>query len=334
MSGLNVTVYKGSKEGKIVKSELHRDTLNLKPDEVLLKITHAGLCGTDQHYKTSDMVLGHEGVGIVQQVGADVDNFTLGDRAGWGFLHDACLHCDQCLSGNEIYCDKRAMYGGADTDQGAFASHAVWKAAFLFHIPEAISSEEAAPLMCAGATVFNALHLINVRATDRVGVVGIGGLGHLAIQFASKMGCEVVVFSGTDSKREEAKQLGASEFYATKGLKKIDIGRPVDHLLVTTSAQPDWNLFMPVVASMGTIVPLSVSEGELAMPYMTIVIKGIRVQGCICPSRGVHVKMLRFAAFHGIKPITQKFQMGVEGIEDAMKRLDSGQVRYRAVLVA
>jgi len=334
MSGLNVTVYKGSKEGKIIRSQSHGDSLNLKPDEVLLGITHAGLCGTDQHYKTDDMVLGHEGVGIVQQVGANVDNFKVGDRAGWGFLHDACLHCDQCLSGNEIHCSQRAMYGMADKDKGAFASHVIWKAAFLFHIPDSIPSEEAAPLMCAGATVFNALHIGNVRATDRVGVLGVGGLGHLAIQFASKMGCEVIVFSGTDSKREEARKLGASEFYATKGLHKIDIERPVDHLIVTTSVQPDWNLFLPVVASLGTIFPLSVSEGALAVPYMDVVIRGIRVQGCICPSRGVHVKMLRFAAFHGIKPIIQQFQMSVEGIEDAMKKLENGRVRYRAVLVA
>jgi len=96
--------------------------------------------------------------------------------------------------------------------------------------------------MCAGATVFNALELHGVRPTDRVGVVGVGGLGHLAIQFAAKMGCDVVVFSGTDSKRDEAKALGAHEFYAIKGAKNLDIGRPVDYLIVTTSANPDWNL--------------------------------------------------------------------------------------------
>lgn len=134
------------------------------------------------------------------------------------------------------------MYGHADFDQGAFASHAVWREAFLFHVPDKLSSSVAAPLMCAGATVFNALDLYNVRPTDRVGVVGVGGLGHLAIQFAAKMGCDVVVFSSTDSKKDEAKALGAHEFYATKGAKSLDIGRPVDHLVVTTSVNPDWNL--------------------------------------------------------------------------------------------
>jgi D-arabinose 1-dehydrogenase-like Zn-dependent alcohol dehydrogenase len=169
-------------------------------------------------------------------------HFNRGDRAGWGFLHNSCGHCDECLVGNEMFCPEGALYGTADTDQGAFASHAVWKAAFIFHIPDAISSSDAAPLMCAGATVFNALYLHNIRPTDRVGIIGIGGLGHLAIQFAAKMGCEVVVFSGTESKKEEARSLGATEFYATKGASKLEIGKPVKHLLVTTSRLPDWNL--------------------------------------------------------------------------------------------
>lgn len=253
---LDYTVYKGDKSGRIVRSQAHRE--DLAPDEVLLKITHAGLCGTDEHYKFADMVLGHEGVGIVQQVGSEVNIFKVyvlfraaalslcsrqisGDRAGWGYLHNCCMHCDQCLSGNEMFCAQRAMYGEADLDMGAFASHAIWKATFLFHLPETLSSAEAAPLMCAGSTVFNPLETY-VRPTDRVGVVGIGGLGHLAIQFASKMGCEVVVFSGTEKKKEEAKKLGATEFYATRGATRLNIGRRVNHLIITTSSLPDWNL--------------------------------------------------------------------------------------------
>ena len=140
-----------------------------------------------------------------------------------------------------MFCPHRAMYGLADLVQGAFASHAIWKSAFLFHVPDSISSAAAAPLMCAGSTVFNPLYNY-VHFTDRVGIVGVGGLGHLAIQFASKMGCEVVVFSGTESKKEEAKKLGATEFYATRGATQLEIGRRVNHLIITTSSLPDWNL--------------------------------------------------------------------------------------------
>ncbi|KAG0699566.1 chaperonin 10-like protein [Suillus ampliporus] len=124
------TVFKGSSSEKIVQSTTHRD--GLKPDEVLLKITHASLCGTDLHYKTSEIVLSHEGIGVVQDVGSQVTTFKQGDRAGWGYLHNSCGHGDECLSGNKIFCLERAMYAHADTDQGGFASHAIWKAEFIF----------------------------------------------------------------------------------------------------------------------------------------------------------------------------------------------------------
>lgn len=130
------------------------------------------------------------------------------------------------------------MYGIANFDQGSFGTGAVWKEPFLFKVPDGIADEDAAPLMCGGATVFNALRKYDAQPTERVGVMGVGGLGHLAIQFAAKMGCEVVVFSGTDSKRQEALGLGATEFYAMKGVTKLDIGRPLNRLLVTTSVMP------------------------------------------------------------------------------------------------
>ncbi|KIM84101.1 hypothetical protein PILCRDRAFT_818403 [Piloderma croceum F 1598] len=329
--GIEFTVYKGSPEGKIVKSTTHKD--DLSPNEVLVKVTHSGLCGTDAHHKHRDIVLGHEGVGIVQEIGKDVKGFQVGDRAGWGYEHDSCGRCEQCFSGQEIYCRERHIYALSDLDQGSFATHAVWKESFLFQIPEKLDSADAAPLMCGGATVFNTLHSYGVEASHRVGVVGVGGLGHLAIQFASKMGCEVVVFSGTNSKEEEARQLGAREFVAIKGVKKLSI-KPVNHLLVTTSAQPDWTLYLSVMAPGGTIFPLGVSDGNLSIPYMPIISRGLRIQGVLVAARNVHNKMLQFAAFHGIKPIIQTFPLNVEGIEEAMHKLEKGQLRYRAVLIA
>jgi len=332
MTGFEYVTYRGSKEGKVVEAKALIETLG--PDEVILKVTHSGVCGTDLHYTSKDMVLGHEGVGVVQQVGSQVTKFKVGDRAGWGYLHDACLECEQCLKGDEIYCDKRHLYGTHELDQGAFASHAVWKAAFLFHIPDSLSSTDAAPLMCAGATVFTALQKLGVRSTDRVGVIGIGGLGHLAIQFAAKMGCEVVVFSGTESKREEAVELGADEFYATRGLEKLQIGSKLDYLIVTTSQQPDWSLYLPLMVPQGSIVPLSVSRENFNMPYMPLVLHGLRVQGSLTASRGIHEQMLRFAAHHKIKPIVQEYPLTLDGLVEAMDKLDQGQMKYRGVLVS
>ncbi|KAF7979130.1 hypothetical protein HWV62_43357 [Athelia sp. TMB] len=334
------TVYKGSPSGTIVRAQTTRPAL--APDEVFLRVTHSGLCGTDAHMREKDMGLGHEGVGVVEEIGASVQGFKVGDRAGWGYEHDSCMRCEQCLSGHETFCAGRRMYGASDLDQGSLASHAVWKAAYLFAIPESLASEHAAPLMCAGATVFNALHEHGAESGQRVGVVGVGGLGHLCIAFAAKMGCEVVVFSGTHSKEEEARKLGAREFVAMKDYdaqgkggkkKKLDI-RPVNHLLVTTSAQPDWSLYLSAMAPGGTIYPLGVSGGDLTIPYMPIIQKGLRIQGCLVAARNVHNKMLEFAAFHAIKPMIETFPLDKEGIEEAFARLDKGSLRYRAVLVA
>ena len=242
------TVYKGSKEGKIVKGETTRE---LNGDEVLVKVTASGVCGTDEHYLHQDMALGHEGTGVVEEVGPAVVSLQKGDRVGWGYEHDSCGTCEWCLTGKEQYCPERKMYGMHDLDQGSFASHAVWREAFLFRLPDAMTDVEAAPLMCGGATVFNALVTAGVKATDCVGVMGVGGLGHLAIQFANKMGCEVVVLSGTDSKKEEAEKLGAKHFVAMKGKDEIDVGRKIDVLVITTSVMPGEYMVLSVSIGRG-----------------------------------------------------------------------------------
>lgn len=259
--------------------------------------------------------------------------FKKGDSVGWGYIHNSCNSCKQCFTGNETLCSDRAIYGQSDLDQGSFASHGVWNQDYIFAVPESIPREYAAPLMCGGATVFNALNAFSTRSTDRVGIIGVGGLGHLAIQFASKMGCEVVVFSGTDSKKEEAMKLGATEFIATKGVKELQT-RPIDSLLVTAAFQPDWSQYLPILAPRAFIYPLSVDDGDLKIPYMPIIGKELRIQGSMVAPRHVHRDMLEFAARHGIRPIIEKFPMTLDGINEAMEKLGSGKMRYRGVLVA
>lgn len=324
------TVYKGSKGGKIVKGQTTKP--DLQNDQVLIKVTASGLCGTDEHYKEVDMCLGHEGAGVIEQVGPEVKYLKKGDRVGWGYEHNSCGHCDQCLTGRETYCPEREMYGEANLDQGSFASHAVWKESFIYKIPDNMTDADAAPLMCGGATVFNALHTYGIKPTDRVGVMGVGGLGHLAIQFAAKMGCDVVVFSGSDSKKDEAMKLGAKEFVATKGKDKIEISRDVDALLVTTSVLPDWNVILPVMAPNSKIFPLTVAQGNFEIPHMPMILKGIQVQGSVVAARAVHRHMLAFAALHEIKPILMEFPLNESGIEEAMATLRDGKMRYRGVL--
>ncbi|KAJ1333958.1 propanol-preferring alcohol dehydrogenase [Microdochium nivale] len=326
------TVFKGHESGKVKKSTVSKPD-ELEGDQVRLKITASGLCGTDLHYKTNDMVLGHEGVGIVEAVGPQCKRLSPGQRVGWGYEHDSCGHCKPCLSGAETYCPERAMYAMADLDQGSFASHAIWREAFLFEIPEGLSDVEAAPLQCGGATVFNALRAYNAQPTETVGVMGVGGLGHLAIQFAAKMGCHVVVLSGTDSKKDEAMRLGASEFIATKDNKELKVSHPLDRLLVTTSAQPNWEQIMPILAPGACIHPLSLSEGNFEIPYMPLLLNGLTVQGSVVAPRHIHKDMLEFAALHQIKPVIEEFPMTEEGVAEAIEKLEKGDVHFRAVLI-
>ncbi|KAJ6597541.1 putative NADP-dependent alcohol dehydrogenase C 2 [Mycena vulgaris] len=329
--GIEFTVFKGSARDGIVKSTSHRDLPT--GTQVLVKITHSGICGTDEHFKHADMVLGHEGIGTVVQLGEQVKGLKVGDVVGWGYTHKTCGDCSHCLAGHDNFCTNVEMYGTANFDQGSFGSHAVWDASWLFKIPAGLEPEAAAPLMCGGATVFSVIDTYNIRPTDRVGVVGVGGLGHLAIQFLAKMGVRVVVFSTTEEKRAEALQLGAAEFYATAGVKTLDIGAPLDHLLVTSSFLPDWTLFLNIMKAMGHIYPLTISGTDLVIPALPVVTKALTIQGSAVASRAVQVKMLDFAALHGIRPIIERFPMTKEGVEEGMMKLREGHMRYRAVLV-
>lgn len=236
-----------------------------------------------------------------------------------------------------VYCTGgKKEYGVGNTDQGSFGSGAVWKEQYLFKLPDGLASDVAAPLMCAGITVWAPLARFGLKPTDVVGVVGIGGLGHLAIQFASKMGCEVVALSGTEEKREESFKLGAHHFVATKGQKELSVPRKIDHLLVTTSKMPDWAQYNSILAPMATIYPLTVTdfEAKLEIPFMPFLLRGRKFIGSTVPPKIVYKQMLEFAALHGIKPIIEKFPMTREGVVDSLARLDEGKMRYRGVLYA
>ncbi|KAI1419458.1 GroES-like protein [Xylaria sp. FL1777] len=325
------TVFKGNKSGVPTKEITTRPD-ELSGDEVFVRITASGVCGTDLHYKHQDMGLGHEGVGVVEKTGPLCKVVKVGDRVGWGYNHTFCGRCEQCLTGNDIYCPERGLYAFSNRDQGSFGSHAVWREIALYKIPDSISDEDAAPLQCAGATVFSALLNHGTQSSETVGVMGVGGLGHLAIQFASKMGCRVVVLSGSESKKEEAMKLGAHEFVATKGKTNLEVSRPLDRLLVTTSSPPNWKQILPILSPRATITPLSVSGGNFEIPNNLMLINGITVQGSLVASRLAHERMLEFAALHQIKPVVQLFDMTVEGIQDAMEKLDQGKIHFRAVL--
>ncbi|OQU95990.1 Alcohol dehydrogenase GroES-like domain-containing protein [Cladophialophora immunda] len=230
-------VFRGSREGKIVKDTTTR---LLGPNDALVKLTHSGLCGTDEHLLHTGCVLGHEGVGIVEDVGSQVQGLKPGDRVGFGYVHNVCGQCHYCLNGMEQFCADVQIYGEADLDEGSFGSHVVWAADMLAKIPSGLELKHAAPMMCAGATVWTALTMYGLKPGDRVGIFGMGGLGHLAIQFAAKLGCEVAVISSSGSKKDEAIKLGATDFYVMKGLE-LSENKKINHLLICGSGNPDYS---------------------------------------------------------------------------------------------
>ncbi|ESK90148.1 nadp-dependent alcohol dehydrogenase [Moniliophthora roreri MCA 2997] len=327
--------FRGSPSGKIVQSSFTRDSL--AADEVVIKVTHSGVCGSELHFLHNDMVLGHEGIGVVQEVGSACKRIKVGDRVGWGFNHSSCGYCDHCLSGpsEDQYCKHTKMFSFNDLDQGSFSNLSIRKEEWLFVIPDGLSSEHAAPLMCAGATVFTPI-IDHVKPIDRIGIVGIGGLGHLAIQFAAKMGCDVVVFSSSESKRKEALALGASEFYATKGVANLaDLGmkKPVKHLLLANSGSTNLGMYYPLLDEHANILLTTYASGDLVTSHPEMTFRGISIIGTKIASRYTMNKLLDFAARNKIAPYTETFPMSVEGAETAIKKLQDGTMRYRGVLV-
>jgi len=241
----------------------------------------------------------------------------------------------------------------ADLDQGSLAYGVIKKESRIFKIPNELSDEEAAPLVCAGATVFNVLDTYGAKPTDCVGVVDIGGLGHLAVQvcqrecalcdtgelqanslqFASKMGCDVVAFSSTEDKDNDAHSFGAGACYSVQSLKNVMKPPMLDFLRFTTPVQPDWNVYLPLLAPKAKIFPLTIGPGNISFPAMPFLLKGITVQGSVVASRITIERMLAFAARHEIKPQVQRFPMDREGIGQAFVVLKEGRMRFRGVLI-
>ncbi|KAK1574782.1 NADP-dependent alcohol dehydrogenase [Colletotrichum navitas] len=332
--GIDFTVFKGSPSGDIVQATGHRDP---GPTEVIIKISHCGVRFTDEHYRHADKGLGHEGVGTIIEVGSAVhetSDFRVGDRVGMGWYYKFCGHCRACLTGRQTQCAAKASFANSNADQGGFGTAVAWDVSALFKLPENLGSEYAGPLMCSGATVWRPLYDSGAKAGDRVGVIGVGGLGHLAIQFASKMGMEVVVFSSTESKKQDALEFGASEFHVTTGVTKFDGIAKLDFLLLTANDVPDISIYLPILASGAQLFPLTASSKTLPLSPFSFISGELRVIGCnVAPPASLRA-MLEFAAKHDIKPQIEKFPLTQAGITSAMVKLRNGKMRYRGVLVA
>jgi alcohol/geraniol dehydrogenase (NADP+) len=306
----------------------------LAAHDVEIAVTHCGICHSDVHLIDDDwgaggfpLVAGHEIVGVVEDAGSEARRL-LGRRVGVGWQRSACLDCDLCRSGRDNLCRTRTFT--CLGDRGGFADRIRVDGRFAFPIPDDLSSEGAAPLMCAGATVFSPLRRWVVPRM-RVGVIGIGGLGHLAVRFAAAMGCEVTAFSTSPGKEDEARALGAHRFVATIDPEMTRATRgTLDFVLSTVNADVDWGPYTGSLAPDGHLCLVGIPEAPMSI-HARILVGGQRiVSGSAIGSRTAITDMLDFAARHGITAITEAYPMGE--VNAALDRVRVNRVRYRAVL--
>ncbi len=307
----------------------------LGPHDVEVEITHCGICHSDLHLVDGDwevdswpLVPGHEVVGHVAARGAGVTELEPGDRVGIGWQCGACLACEWCLAGDEPFCpDHRATCVGRP---GGFADRIRVDARFAFPLPDALPAETAGPLLCGGATVWTPLREHGIGATHRVAVVGVGGLGHLAIRFAAALGARVTAVSHTPAKEEAARELGAGEFLLLDGDALRDAKGAFDLVLVTVPVALDWPALARTVRPRGRMVFVGVVPGEVAVPVDALILGNRSVSGSQIAGRARMREMLSFAARRGIAATVETFPM--EEVNSALDRLRRNEVRFRAVL--
>jgi len=313
-------------------------------DDVLIAIRYAGICHSDIHTVRGEwgdiaypQVVGHEIVGEVTEVGYAVTRYAVGDRVGVGCLVNSCGECDECRAGDEHMCEKGAIgtYNAVDVDgtitQGGYSTHVVVNQDFVLRVPESIPYEAAAPLLCAGITTYSPLARWGAGPGKKVAVVGLGGLGHMAVKIAVAMGAEVTVLSRTDAKQAESLAFGAVAHVATgvpgalAGLK-----RRFDLIISTVSAPFDIDAHLRTLRPHGTLVNVGLPPEALSLHVGQLVGGGKSFSGSNIGSIRETQEMLDFCAEHGVAPEIELISS--DRINEAYDRTVSGDVRFRFVI--
>ncbi|MGD8166361.1 NAD(P)-dependent alcohol dehydrogenase [Herbiconiux sp. P16] len=317
---------------------------DLGPKDVLIEIAYAGICHSDIHTVRGDwgpqqypLTVGHEIVGYVTEVGSEVSGHQVGDRVGVGCMVNSCRECVNCLAGQEQYCLKgnTGTYGSVDRDgtitQGGYSTHVVVDEDFVLRVPESIPFEAAAPLLCAGITTYSPLAHWNAGPGKKVAVVGLGGLGHMAVKIAHAMGAEVTVLSQTLSKKDDGLRLGADHYFATSDPATFEqLANSFDLIINTVSAVIDLNAYLSLLALDGTLVNVGAPPEALPIHVFTLFGNRRSFAGSSIGSIGETQEMLDFCAEHGIAPETEL--IGADGINAAYERVLASDVRYRFVI--
>ena len=308
----------------------------LGDQDIRVSVTHCGVCHTDLHavddrYElfSFPLVPGHEIVGKVSEVGRGVSDLRIGDRVGIGWQGRSCMHCEWCLQGEEQLC-LEIVEAGTWTPYGGFSSSVVVDGRFAYGLPDAMPSEVGAVLMCAGIAVYSPLRRYTAEGPLRVGVVSVGGLGHLAIQFAHAFGQEVTAISSSTEKEAEARSFGADHFILSTDIAAMRrAALTLDLLLCSAHSSMDWDYVLNTLKKRGRLVLLGFPE--LTLDSVNLVGRELSITGSFLGSRTGMREMLEFAQAHGIVP--QVELMPMSQVNEAIQKVRDNRARYRIVLI-
>ncbi len=304
-------------------------------EQVDIEVSHCGICHSDLSMLDNEwqitaypLVPGHEIVGKIKAVGPSVTHLAAGQTVGLGWFAQSCMTCAQCLSGNHNLC--ASAEGTIVGRHGGFADIVRAHKGWVIPLPAGVNADSAGPLFCGGITVFNPIVQNNVRPTDRVGVVGIGGLGHMALGFLRAWGCEVTAFSTSPEKQDEALKLGAHRFVNTRDTDALEkLAGHFNMILVTVNVALPWDAYVNALSPKGKLHIVGAAPSVEATVFPLLI--GQKSFGASpLGSPATTGTMLEFAARHGIEPVTETFPMSK--VNDAFEKLRSGKARYRIVL--
>ncbi len=310
----------------------------LGDEEVEIAVEHCGICHSDLsmiddawHFSSYPLVPGHEVVGRVVALGSHVKGLSIGQRVGVGWMNSSCLHCRPCVDGDQHLCtDSRATISGRS---GGFAERLRAQWIWAIPLPDGLSAEAAGPLFCGGITVFSPFIEYGISPTSRVGVVGIGGLGHLAVKFARAWGCEVTALTSSAQKIAEAQAMGAHHVVASNDPVALDaLAGRFDLVIVTVNVPLDWRALLQTLAPRGRLHFVGAVPEPIPVPAFALIGRQKSISGSPIGSPANMARMLDFCARHGIAPQVEHFPMS--RVNEALDHLRAGKARYRIVLDA